>query len=260
MFRRRSMTHVGPGYQPVLRQVGLDGHAVFEHPDIRVWRSIPDRQNCVLDATLADGRAIRLHIKRYDPVWSWQTPADVEARGIQLLIERGIPTAPLVAWGNLEDGRSFVILEDLAGYQPCDKLLEQGLPFARLLEATADLAAKLHNASLHHRDLYLCHFFGQEQAGRINLKLIDAARVRPLPRLFTGRWIVKDLAQFWYSTLRQPVSDEQRLAWLSRYVSQAHQGDIEALRRAIERKMTWMARHDAALNRKQPKRNVSIDP
>ena len=45
------------------------------------------------------------------------------------------------------------------------------------------------------------------------MRLIDTARVRPLPVLFTRkRWIAKDLAQFWYSTLGLAVSDEQRQA------------------------------------------------
>ncbi len=60
----------------------------------------------------------------------------------------------------------------------------------------------LHNGGLHHRDLYLCHFLGRrDENPQADLRLIDAARVRPLPGPLTRRrWIVKDLAQFWYST------------------------------------------------------------
>ena len=32
---------------------------------------------------------------------------------------------------------------------------------------------------------------------------------------------MKDLAQFWYSTTKLPVTDEQRLAWLARYGDRA---------------------------------------
>ena len=52
-----------------------------------------------------------------------------------------------------------------------------------------------------------------------DLRLIDAARVRRLPGFFTrGRWIVKDLAQFWYITLKLPITEKciARL-WLLRY-------------------------------------------
>jgi len=241
--------------------IGLDAEAVFDHPDIRVWRSIADRENCTLDAEV-DGRRVRWHVKRYTAVRTpGATPAEREVAGVRLLVEAGIPTVPLVAWGVLGDRRSFVIVEDLAGYRPGDKLLETGGgTFEQLLEPTADLAARLHNAGLHHRDLYLCHFFipRAEGAGE-PLRLIDCARVKRLPRFLTRfRWVVKDLSQFWYSTLKHPeITDDQRLAWLRRYAGKTG-GDVERLRRSVARKVAWIGRHDARLNRAQPNRNISI--
>src|SRR5206468_4746554 len=97
-----------------------------------------DRQNCVLEAELPQ-RRVRWHVKRYAPV-AGTTPAEREVRGVQLLEEAGIPTVPLVGWGVLADRRSFVIVDDLAGHRPGDKILEsQGVTFDRLLEPTADL-------------------------------------------------------------------------------------------------------------------------
>ena len=110
----RPSFQVDPRYQPLMRQLGLDAEAVFSHPDIQVWRSIPERENCRLDARL-DGREIRFHIKRYRATRKSFTPADEEARGIQALLAEEIPTVPLVGWGKLVDGRSFVITEDLSG-------------------------------------------------------------------------------------------------------------------------------------------------
>ena len=96
----------------------------------------------------------------------------------------------------------------------------------------------------------------------VDLKLIDTARVRRLPGLLTRRrWVVKDLAQFWYSTTKLPVTDEQRLAWLARYAGRRGLGagrDGDRLRRSIERKAGAIGRHDAQLREKQPTRNVSI--
>jgi hypothetical protein len=115
----RDHFHVDPRYQPLMRQIGLDADAVFSHPDIKVWRSIPERENCTLDATL-DGREIRLHIKRYNATRRSLTPADEEAQGIGLLKERQIPTVPLVGWGKVADGRSFVITEDLTDFRAAD--------------------------------------------------------------------------------------------------------------------------------------------
>lgn len=249
---------VAPDQQPIFREVGLDAQAIFEDQRIIAWRKLPDRENCTFDATLNDGRAIRWHIKRYAAT-GHQTPADADVSGHKLLEGRQIPTATLIGWGRISDGRSFVIFEDLAGYLPADKLIESGVPFDAILEATADLAARLHQAALHHRDLYLCHFMAKVDSAGTDLKLIDSARVRQLPGFLTRRrWIIKDLAQFWYSTLKLPITDAQRDAWLQRYAGQRGLPTGATLRPSIIRKSNQIARHDAVLNRKRPTRNVSI--
>jgi hypothetical protein len=135
-----------------------------------------------------------------------------------------------------------------------------GLPFGRLLEPTAALAAKLHQRGLHHRDLYLCHFFAKISGDAVDLRLIDCARVKRLPGFLTRfRWIVKDLAQFWYSSLKHgQIADADRAAWLGHYAEQRGVTSVTRLRRAIERKVGWITKHDAKLNRAQPNRNISI--
>lgn len=256
----RSHFRAAPAYQPILREIGLDAETVFTHPQIQVWRSIPERENCILDATLNDGRAIRLHVKRYHPVRGFTSPADAEAHGIRMLQIERIPTVPLVCWGSLSDGRSFLITEDLGGYQPADKLIEGGLPFDRLRDPVAKLAARLHRAGLHHRDLYLCHFFVKIDGEEVDLKLIDVGRVRRLPRWpFRNRWIVKDLSQLWYSTLRLPIGDQQREALLARYTIERGLPSPLPLQHAIQRKVRRIAQHDARLNARQPRRNISLN-
>lgn len=255
----RSHFRASPEYQPILRRLGIDAESVFRHPEIKVWRSIPERENCTLDGTRPDGSSIRLHIKRYQPARGFTTAADDEARGIRALQVEQIPTAPLVGWGKILDGRSFVITEDLAGCRPADKLLEEGFAFEKLLIPTADLAARLHSRGLHHRDLYLCHFFVRLDGEQIDLKLIDAARVKRLPGWpFRNRWIVKDLAQFHYSATRLAISPDHLTRWLDRYAQQRGLSSTTNLARAIERKAKWIEKHDAKLNKKQPARNVSI--
>ena len=254
----RNKFNAAPKYQAILREIGIDAEAVFDHPDIKVWRSISERENCTLDADLTDGRHLRLHIKRYHPARGIGTPADEESLGIRALEIEAIPTVPLVGWGRLVDGRSFVITEDLAGYRDAEKAVRDGLPFESLLQPTADLAAKLHDAGLHHCDLYLCHFF-VKPGDPVDLRLIDAARVKRLPGWpMRRRWIVKDLAQFWYSTTTLPITDEQRWRWLQHYGDKRGLKSVGALRRSIERKSAWIGRHDASLHQKQKNRNVSI--
>lgn len=245
---------VAANYQPVLRELGLDAQSVFTHPQIKVWRSIPERENCTLD-----GAGLRLHIKRYHAQSRRPTPADREAQGIRLLAERQIPTLELVAWGTIDDGRSFVITRDLAGCVAADKLIEAGLDFSAILNATADLAARLHNQALHHRDLYLCHFFVNQSDPSQEIRLIDAARVRQLPRWpLRQRWIIKDLAQFWYSMLQLPIPAEQRAMWFDRYTQQRCLRNAAGLLTRVQRKARRIARHDVHLNARQPQRNISI--
>ena len=255
----RHFFRLAPQFQPSVRRVGLDVDNVFDHPDIRIWRSIADRQNGTLDFQTEDGSPARWHVKRYTAVRSGKTPAEREVEGIELLQRAGIPTVPLVGWGVLSDGRSFVIVEDLAGYRPVDKLLEAGgVTVDWLMEPTADLTARLHSAGVHHRDLYLCHFFVDPKL--VDLRLIDCARVKRLPGFLTRyRWVVKDLSQFWYSTYKHAaISDADRNAWLHRYAAQAGIRNVERLRRWVERKVAWIARHDVKLHRSQPNRNISI--
>jgi hypothetical protein len=253
----QNIMHVAPGFQPIFREAGIDAEAIFTHPDVKPWRTLKDRENCILDVVRPDGSKIRFHVKRFPPSKGMGTPADAEVNGLRTLQLEEISTAPLVGWGRLADRRSFVITQDLAGYKAADQLIADGVPFDRLLEPTADLAARLHGAGLHHCDLYLCHFFAKVTADRVDLRLIDATRVRRLG-LWARRWIVKDLAQFWYSTLNLPVTQAQRMAWLDRYAAKRKLDSVVRLQRSIQKKSNWIARHDARLREKQPHRNISI--
>ncbi len=249
------MMEVNGEFQALIREIGLDENGVFSDERIVPWRKLADRQNCTLDAKLHDGGSVRLHVKRYAAVRSI-TPAQREFEGHRLLVDSGIPTAPLVAFGILPDGRSFTIFANLNGFTPADKLIEGGTAFEDLLNPTADLAANLHKHRLGHQDLYLCHFM--VRSGSAEVRLIDTARVGPLGNsLIRQRRMVKDLAQFWYSTTKLAITDEQRLRWLNRY-SQARGIPDEISSSRVMRKVQAIARHDERLKLKQPGRNISI--
>ena len=250
---------VASQYKSILREAGLDGPALFSDERVVAWRTLPDRQNCTLDVDLADGRHVRWHVKRFNQTANAAGAIEDEVRGHSLLTSAGIATAPMVGYGTVPGFGSVVISEDLDGYRPADKLVEAGAPFATLLLPTAELAASLHAAGLHHRDLYLCHFMARTAGDTVDVRLIDTARVKRLPgRLTRSRWIVKDLAQFWYSTLKLAVTGEQRVAWLKHYADRTGAARIDALQRRVERKSRSIARHDARLHRLRPERDVSL--
>jgi hypothetical protein len=250
---------VDPTKSDLLRELGLNSESVFTDPRVKVWRSLPDRENATLDHVRDDGSAIRLHIKRYAPHAGFM--AAEEVTGFDRLTKAGVPCAPIIASGKRSDGSSFIILEDLTGYTPADKLIESGFGFEKLLTATADLAANLHERRLHHRDLYLCHFMIKPLLNSVDAKLIDMARVSRLDNPLTRRrWIIKDLAQFWYSTHSVRVTDVQRERWLLRYC-ETRKIFMDRLLGSIQRKSDAIARHDQRLRKSQPNRNISIgDP
>jgi Lipopolysaccharide kinase (Kdo/WaaP) family len=251
------MIVIAEQYVALFDRIGFTPEMIFTSEAIKPWRKLNDRENCTWDLP---GSAHRLHVKRFPRTRKSRTLAQAEAEGYRALQSARIPAADVAAWGTLDDGRSFIATADLAGFAPADKLIESGFPFDRLLIPTADLSAALHNAGLHHRDLYLCHFFARVEPDQtVAVRLIDAARVGPLPGPFTRRrWIVKDLAQFWFSTLTLAVSDTQRQSWLARYCQQTHFPSERSLQRSITRKSNWIAAHDQRLRRKQPQRNISI--
>jgi hypothetical protein len=252
------MMHIAPQFKPILTQIGLGAADVFANPAIKPWRKLPDRENCLWDLNIPGRGGIRLHVKRFAPHSESSDPARLEAAGYAALRRHKIPTADVVAWGS-HGKRGFIITQDLGGFRPADKLIEAGASFERLLIPTAALAAALHNAGLHHRDLYLCHFLARLDKGGAELRLIDAARVRPLPGALTRRrWIVKDLAQFRYSTLALPVTETQRQHWLEYYVQRTRIARPDALRKSIARKCDAIAAHDKKLRLRQPGRHVSI--
>lgn len=254
----RGYYNVEQPYAELLRAAGLtDAASVFESSQLRVWRDIPERQNCMLDIIRPGQPSRRLHVKRFRP--SRRDLAREEADGIALLRAAGIKTTPLVATGCLPDGRGFIITDDLAGFAPLDRLVSQGFPFEQALEPTVLLVSRLHEAQLRHRDLYLCHFLARVEDDELReLALIDAARVTRLPRFFANRWIVKDLAQFRFSTTRLPIADEQRDRWFDRYAKLRRLDRPATLLAHVVRKTTWIARHDASLRQRQPGRDVSL--
>ena len=249
--------HYAPGGESLLSRAGLHASNIFDDPRIELWRDLPERQNCIVRAR--DGQSPRLHVKRFKPPYGGE--ALREANAVALLRAANILTVPLVAYGVCEDGRGFLISEDLSGYQPADRVLKEQTHSADLPERIADLAWQLHMAHLHHRDFYLCHVFvavGGDQ--HRPLHLIDPGRVARMPPWpMHYRWMVKDVAQLYYSVTDAGLSVSLRGRIISRYLERSPRLTRWLCRIFVPLKARFIARHDANLRRQQPGRRVSLD-
>jgi hypothetical protein len=72
------------------------------------------------------------------------------------------------------------------------------------------------------------------------------------------RWIVKDLAQLWYSLSQSQIPRQQAMALFERYANTTGRYASGRFLGSISRKAARIARHDVNLRRRQPGRNISI--
>lgn len=162
------------------------------------------------------------------------TPAAAEWAHLERARSLGIAVPDVVAagerigpWGTLQ---SFLMVAELTGCRELNEalpLLAESLSseaFARLkrelIIEMAAMTAKLHQAKLFHKDLYLCHFFialPPREAYGPRLTLIDLHRLGE-HRLTSIRWRHKDLAQLLFSTFGvDQIDDRDRLRFWKHY-------------------------------------------
>lgn len=139
---------------------------------------------------------------------SLRTPtvsALAEKRAIEAVTRLGIPTMALAGYG--ERGRnparlqSFIVTEEIANTVTLEDLCadwpRRPPGFAqkqKLLRTVADIARRLHEHGINHRDFYLNHF--RLQGERLFLMDLHRAQLRPsIPR----RWRVKDIGALYFS-------------------------------------------------------------
>ncbi|MDP3609386.1 MAG: lipopolysaccharide core heptose(I) kinase RfaP [Methylophilus sp.] len=156
-----------------------------------------------------------------------------EVTAIQQLVSLGIPTTPLVAYGqqgwNPASLQSFVMTEDLGDIvsledlcadwkiTPPDETFKQ-----TLIIAVAQLAAKLHQAGLCHRDFYLCHFVMKQaelKQGVIQLYLIDLHRMLQ-NQASTGQAVMKDIAGLYFSAMDCGLNEVDMALFKTHYLPQ----------------------------------------
>ena len=185
--------------------------------------------------TVTDNRGCvhTLYLKRYaaEPL-AWRarrvvtyglgrSPATVEFENIRTAHATGLPTMRALVFGQEQNGlgvqRSYLVFTAVPG------------------ESLAS-CARLHLAGYVHRDLYASHVFLDRRDGRLDLYLIDLARMFA-PRWRKRRWLIKDLAQLRFSMPPEWVKHHWQ-AFMCHYMEGAPAAEIAAFSLATERKAT----------------------
>lgn len=177
--------------------------------------------------------------------------AMTEVQAIQKLGSIGIPTTPLVAYGqrgcNPATMQSFVMTDDLGDIVTVEELAAHWPDYAAhfktaLLQALAKLASRLHGAGLCHRDFYLCHFVFKKQdldfSGSVaqnakfaNLHLIDLHRVLQHQAVDNAA-VMKDIAGLYFSMLQAGLSAQDFDIFKQYYLPQSPAFWVKVERRA----------------------------
>ncbi|HYN55434.1 MAG TPA: lipopolysaccharide core heptose(I) kinase RfaP [Methylotenera sp.] len=158
--------------------------------------------------------------------------AKTEKLAIEKLNEIGIATTPLVAFGerggNPARLQSFLVTKDLGDILSLEELCatwKQDSPTLalkrKLIIAVAELARKLHQSGMNHRDFYLCHLCLDAAAfhkGHIHLYLIDLHRMR-VHRHPDIQDNMKDMAALYFSSMDVGLSARDYLRFRHYYAN-----------------------------------------
>ncbi len=178
-------------------------------------RELPDRSNHVLRV----GEAV-FHVKR-----SRRRGPSREAAAIALASAAGVPTATVAFQGVARGEGSVVGTIDLAPARPFDDVLREGTLSAHgrdaAFRALAEATAALHQARLHHHDLYLNHVFVDPTGARPGVTIIDLERTTSHHGLL-GRAVVKDLGAVEASVPEGVLSCAERARFLAHYLRSRH--------------------------------------
>ncbi|MGB8226576.1 MAG: lipopolysaccharide kinase InaA family protein [Sedimentisphaerales bacterium] len=167
----------------------------------------------------------------------------------------GINTPAVVAfgreWGGLFEKRSFIITEKI----PDSTSLEEKLPDSfyrdrkKFIESLAAFVRKFHDAGFRHRDLYLCHIFCNSQG---QFTLIDLNRVFK-PLFFSQKYLIKDLAQLYYSAPGKIFTETDRRCFFLNYLRKDELSKKDKIViKKIKSKAQRMAKHDKKHGRTAP--------
>jgi UDP-glucose:(heptosyl)LPS alpha-1,3-glucosyltransferase len=154
-----------------------------------------------------------------------------EWKALQRLSALDIPSLQAVAYGiqgrNPARQESFIITDELSNVVQLDHFLQShslGIQQkVSLIQKVAQIAREMHAAGINHRDFYLCHFMLKHPWDFLSepkISIIDLHRAQIRPRV-PERWLVKDLAGLYFSSMSLPISLRDRLRFLRFYFQES---------------------------------------
>jgi heptose I phosphotransferase len=158
----------------------------------------------------------------------------------------GINTPRTIAfgqeWNGLFEKRSFIITEQIPDSFKLEDKLPKGKDFIKKL---AEFVRKFHDTGFRHRDLYLCHIFCNS---KMQFTLIDLARAFK-PLFFSKKYLIKDLAELYYSAPGNEISKTDKLRFFLFYLRKSKLSFSDKIMiRQIKNKAKRMAKHSRKHN------------
>jgi heptose I phosphotransferase len=188
--------------------------------------------------------------------------ARTEWLAIQTFEKLGVATMSIAGFGergfNPAGKQSFLLTDELAGTISLEDYCRpwpDSPPSPRLkraiIEQVARMTRQLHENGVNHRDLYICHFLMKEASAKpdaapenIELFIIDLHRVQIRNRT-PRRWLVKDIAGLYFSSMDIGLTRRDRLRFIRDYRSRPLREQLNresGFWRTVERKALQLYR------------------
>ncbi len=232
MYLRPDILHALPDAPRLSEILHIDGESVREAPGRRTVKTVIGDKYYYLKAHFGVGwqeifknlSYLRLPVLGARNEW----------HGIHHLQRIGVDTLTAAGYGitgfNPARRQSFMLTEDLSNTISLEdfchmhwankNLSGSALVFKRILiDRLADIAHAIHSNGANHRDFYLCHFLLSStdiNKSSPRIFLIDLHRMQ-IRRSTPKRWVIKDIAGLYYSSMDMGLSQRDLFRFMRRY-------------------------------------------
>jgi heptose I phosphotransferase len=104
-----------------------------------------------------------------------------------------------------------------------------------LIAELARVTRVMHQSGINHRDCYICHFLLDTQQATPKLFVIDLHRAQ-IRKQTPKRWLIKDLAGLYFSSLDIGLTQRDRLRFIKYYTQQP----LRTVLQDLKQQKFWM--------------------